>query len=165
MKSTALVGATRILLLVLLLLLVPALPSEQPPNELLVGFLPNSGMKSRNRYHLGAFMLAMEELNQTLAPLSLHYTMYDNQGSEQVSMRAMTKMKADGAVAFIGPEDTCATEGRLASAWNLPMITFVSVLPVYYTYFYSTHLTLKPVSFYIDLVLRIACTVQSKLNA
>ncbi|ELT90007.1 hypothetical protein CAPTEDRAFT_179122 [Capitella teleta] len=39
-------------------------------------------------------------------------------------MRAMTKMKADGAVAFIGPEDTCATEGRLASAWNLPMITF-----------------------------------------
>jgi len=42
----------------------------------------------------------------------------------------MTRLYADGAVAFIGPEDTCETEARLAAAWNLPMIAFVSLTTI-----------------------------------
>jgi len=42
----------------------------------------------------------------------------------------MTRLHAAGAVVFIGPEDTCATEARLAAAWNLPMIAFVSTADI-----------------------------------
>jgi len=39
----------------------------------------------------------------------------------------MTEMRDIGAIAFIGPDDTCFPEGLVASAWNLPMISYVSV--------------------------------------
>lgn len=42
------------------------------------------------------------------------------------SLRGMTSLYRNGTIAFIGPEDTCAIEARLAAAWNLPMIAFVS---------------------------------------
>jgi len=56
----------------------------------------------------------------------LTYRTYDNKADTLESLRAMTQLYDQGAVAFIGPEDTCATEARLAAAWNLPMIAFVS---------------------------------------
>lgn len=37
----------------------------------------------------------------------------------------MTEMRDNGAVAFIGPDDTCYSEGLVAAAWNLPMISYV----------------------------------------
>ena len=50
----------------------------------------------------------------------------DNKADTLESLRGMTEQYTAGAVAFIGPEDTCEREARLAAAWNIPMIAFVS---------------------------------------
>lgn len=46
-------------------------------------------------------------------------------------------MRDRGAVAFIGPDDTCSSEALVAAAWNLPMISYVSIiLHIVYKYIY-----------------------------
>lgn len=47
------------------------------------------------------------------------------------AIRAMTEMRDNGTVAFIGPDDTCYSEALVAAAWNLPMISYVSILYIY----------------------------------
>lgn len=37
----------------------------------------------------------------------------------------MSRMRDENVVAFIGPDEVCTTEALVASAWNLPMISFV----------------------------------------
>ena len=39
----------------------------------------------------------------------------------------MTEFRDQGVTAFIGPDKSCRQEALVASAWNLPMIAFVSV--------------------------------------
>ena len=46
------------------------------------------------------------------------------------AIRVMTEMRDNGTVAFIGPDDTCSSEALVAAAWNLPMISYVSLLMV-----------------------------------
>lgn len=36
-------------------------------------------------------------------------------------------MRDEGIAAFIGPDETCTTEALVASAWNIPMISYVSI--------------------------------------
>lgn len=43
-----------------------------------------------------------------------------------LALRVMTVMRDRGAVAFIGPDDTCGAEALVATAWNLPVISYVS---------------------------------------
>nr|XP_029711378.1 guanylate cyclase 32E-like isoform X4 [Aedes albopictus] len=38
--------------------------------------------------------------------------------------RKMTEMRDEGIAAFIGPDETCTTEALVASAWNIPMISY-----------------------------------------
>lgn len=44
------------------------------------------------------------------------------------AIRVMTEMRDNGTVAFIGPDDTCYSEALVAAAWNLPMISYVSII-------------------------------------
>lgn len=37
-------------------------------------------------------------------------------------------MMKEGVVAFIGPDESCQYEALVASAWNLPMISYVRVI-------------------------------------
>lgn len=46
------------------------------------------------------------------------------------AIRVMTDMKENGTIAFIGPDDTCLNEALVAAAWNLPMISYVSILVI-----------------------------------
>ena len=106
----------------------------------LVGFLPAlSANKGQNKHFVGAFEYALKRINERLADggealsrCRISYETADNRADTAESLRRMTQMYIRGAVAFIGPEDTCATEARLASAWNLPMIAFVSILYLIY---------------------------------
>ncbi|XP_052127251.1 guanylate cyclase 32E-like, partial [Frankliniella occidentalis] len=41
-----------------------------------------------------------------------------------LALRVMTVMRDRGAVAFIGPDDTCGPEALVAAAWNLPVISY-----------------------------------------
>lgn len=43
------------------------------------------------------------------------------------AIRTMTEMRDNGTIAFIGPDDVCSSEALVAAAWNLPMISYVSV--------------------------------------
>jgi len=101
----------------------------------LMGFLPVLSLKKgQSKYFVGAMEYAVRRANAEYTACRLTYQTHDNNADTLVSLRAMTQLHTDGAIAFIGPEDTCATEARLAAAWNLPMIAFVSILCVIYHY-------------------------------
>jgi len=70
----------------------------------------------------------MEHINEDFVRLgyNINYTTIDNKADTAESLRGMTTQYFNGTIAFIGPEDTCAIEARLAAAWNIPMISFVS---------------------------------------
>lgn len=38
----------------------------------------------------------------------------------------MTEMRQNGTIAFIGLDNSCASEALVAAAWNYPLITYVS---------------------------------------
>jgi len=54
------------------------------------------------------------------------YLVADSKCNSAESIRGMTDHYLNGTLAFIGPENTCTFEARVAAAWNLPMIGFVS---------------------------------------
>jgi hypothetical protein len=43
-----------------------------------------------------------------------------------MAIRKMTEMRENqSVVAFIGPDNSCASEGLVAAAWNTPILSFV----------------------------------------
>lgn len=97
-----------------------------------LGFLPAlSGNKGQNKYFVGALVYALKHINaneEVLAGHNLDYVLVDNKADTLTSIRGMTKQYFDETVAFIGPDNTCATEARVAAAWNLPMVAYVSTV-------------------------------------
>lgn len=92
---------------------------------------------------LGALPLAVKDVNRdpNLLPgrrlqfvardIGSYPTMSHNQTSTAplaaLAIRVMTEMRDNGTVAFIGPDNTCSAEALVAAAWNLPMISYVSI--------------------------------------
>ena len=107
----------------------PSSPSSQ--HQYLIGFLPSlSASKGQSKHFVGAFPYALKKINERLVEERLNCRLVpltvDSKADETEALRGMTILYNRGVVAFIGPEDTCAIEARLAAAWNLPMIAFVS---------------------------------------
>lgn len=100
---------------------------DQTLGNIKIGFLPGMTNGGRGKRYAGAFLYAINEANRKYKNLSLSYVYKDNQANTFKSLRAMTWMYVNKTFAFIGPEDTCATEGKLAGAWNIPMIAYVSI--------------------------------------
>ena len=76
-----------------------------------------------------AFLVAAETVNNSsLLEFTLSVDWNDTRCSELVGISAMTEQLARGVHAFIGPgnQSYCATAARVAAAWNLPMISYVS---------------------------------------
>lgn len=76
-----------------------------------------------------AFLVAVETVNNSSSlEFSLSVGWNDTRCSELVGISAMTEQRARGVHAFIGPgnQSFCATSARVAAAWNLPMISYVS---------------------------------------
>ena len=86
----------------------------------------------RGRQICGALSYAVEQINDDPRILPGHRLKIiwdDTKGSKLVSTNALTHQWRRGAVAFFGPaEDVCVTEARVASSWNLPMISYVSTV-------------------------------------
>lgn len=80
----------------------------------------------------GAVLLAIHTVNAREDLLPNHRLVlsdrYNTGGSELGSIRLLTDQWAEGVVAFFGPDQTCSTEARIATAWNLPMISYVSLM-------------------------------------
>jgi len=111
-------------------------PINDTRKSLLIGFLPAlTANKGQSKHYVGAFEYALRHVNDNVlinTGYRLNYSFWDNKADALESLRGMTAQYMEGAIAFIGPEDTCTIEARLAVAWNLPMIAFVSILLVQY---------------------------------
>ena len=87
--------------------------------------------KKQGRIISGAMTLAIKRINadpQLLRGHRLHFVWADTRADTLTSTNELTKQWRDGAIAFFGPEDSCDVEARVAAAWNLPMLSYVSVL-------------------------------------
>lgn len=72
--------------------------------------------------------MAVNEINR--GPLkdlghSLDFLVAETYGDEINSIRQTASLWTEHAVAYIGPQETCVHEGRMAAAFNLPMISYV----------------------------------------
>ena len=83
---------------------------------------------------VGAFELARQAVlnaSSLLPSISLPLIWNDTKWSSSVALRALTEQWRSGADAFIGPgnyQGFCNTSARLAAAWNLPLVSYVSSL-------------------------------------
>lgn len=81
---------------------------------------------------IGAYDLAKEAVSIDLLPgITLPLIWNDTKWSSSNALRAITDQWRDKADAFIGPgnyQGYCNTSARLAAAWNLPMVSYVSWL-------------------------------------
>ncbi|XP_039754193.1 guanylate cyclase 32E [Pararge aegeria] len=100
-------------------------------NTVTIGFL---GAYGWSQTVLGALPLAVAAINRNpdlLPGLKLRFISADigrprptlQLDKDSLSLRVMTQMRDLGVVAFFGPDGTCHTEAKLASAWNLPLIS------------------------------------------
>jgi len=76
----------------------------------------------------GAISLAVEEVNAGRLRdrgHSLQFVVAETYGEEVVSIRQTAALWTQQVAAYIGPQETCVHEGRMAAAFNLPMISYV----------------------------------------
>lgn len=70
-------------------------------------------------------------------------------GEEVSSIRQTASLWTKQIAGYIGPQETCVHEGRMAAAFNLPMISYVSVHPhlttfkPFHTIFHSSFAQIK----------------------
>lgn len=77
----------------------------------------------------GAISLAVDELNAGTFGQKGHYLKFvvaETYGEEKTSIRQVATLWTQNISAYIGPQETCVHEGRMAAAFNLPMISYVS---------------------------------------
>ena len=85
--------------------------------------------RAEGRLISGAITYALDRVNNDpdlLPNVTLNLVINETFGDTRYSLEALTYQWRRGAVAFFGPEETCDYEAMLASAWNLPMISYVS---------------------------------------
>lgn len=86
----------------------------------------------------GAITLAVDEINK-YHPLRknsiLNFTVAETYGEERESIYQIARLWTQNISVYIGPQETCVHEARMASSFNLPMISYVSKI---YRYFIIT---------------------------
>lgn len=99
-----------------------------------VGYLTAESSKryiknKQGRIISGAMKFAVEKINRDptlLVGHKLEFTWRDTMAETLHGTLQLTELWKLGAQAFFGPEDSCDVEARVAAAWNLPMISYVS---------------------------------------
>ena len=79
----------------------------------------------------GAISLAVQELNAGRLGERGHrleFVVAETYGEELASIELTADLWTRNVTAYIGPQETCVTEARMAAAFNVPMISYVSVL-------------------------------------
>ncbi|XP_076458574.1 speract receptor-like [Babylonia areolata] len=75
----------------------------------------------------GALTYALEQVNADPEVLPFHtlrFLMAETYGEEEVSIRETALLLSERIAAYIGPQETCTHEGRIAAAFNVPMISY-----------------------------------------
>lgn len=79
----------------------------------------------------GAMSLAVEEVNEGVLPqkgLNLEFVVAETYGEERTSVRRIAELWRRNVSAIIGPQETCVHEAMMAAAFDLPIISYVSVI-------------------------------------
>lgn len=72
--------------------------------------------------------MAFTEVNEKkFKPLGhkLEFLVAETYGEEVTSIKQTADLWIKNVSAYIGPQETCIHEGRMAAAFNLPMISYV----------------------------------------
>ncbi|XP_070186172.1 guanylate cyclase 32E-like [Littorina saxatilis] len=108
-------------------------PSSSKLKKLVIGYLPIEDtcfdtilVLRQFRVISGALTYAIEDINKNrvIPGYELHFVWNDTHGSIAGNLRVITDMWRRGVDVFLGPEETCNHEGRVAAAWNLPMLSY-----------------------------------------
>ena len=84
----------------------------------------------------GALTLAVDEINNRsdiLPNHTLEFLIAETMGQENESIKLASILPSQNISAYIGPQETCVHEGRIAAAFNLPMISYVSIVLSFHT--------------------------------
>lgn len=57
----------------------------------------------------------------------LEFLVAETYGEEVTSIKQTADLWIKNVSAYIGPQETCVHEGRMAAAFNLPMISYVRI--------------------------------------
>ncbi|KAK9513104.1 hypothetical protein O3M35_001368 [Rhynocoris fuscipes] len=117
------------------MILILVLHQETEGEELLIGYLTGSQRKpGDNAYERpgltisGAISLAVDEINSELqANGSEHrfrFIVAETMGDEIISIRQTAELWTKNVTVYIGPQETCVHEAKMAAAFNLPMISY-----------------------------------------
>ena len=82
------------------------------------------------KYFAAAISLAVEAVNNNsnlLPRQRINFIWNDTLCNEERSLRELTEHWHKNVDAFIGPGCSCDAAARLAAAWNLPMVSYVSI--------------------------------------
>lgn len=113
--------------------------SNHTSRQVLIGYLTGSLRRLGDSVYArpgqtisGAISYAVEQINK-YHPLvnnhSLAFVVAETYGDESESIRNTAKLWSRGNVSvYIGPQETCVHEARMAASFNLPMISYVSIL-------------------------------------
>lgn len=81
----------------------------------------------------GAISLAVDEIN-TLHPLrnnnTLGFTVAETYGEESESIYQTALLWTQDIAVYIGPQETCVHEAKMAASFDLPMISYVSTFDI-----------------------------------
>lgn len=84
---------------------------------------------ARNSY-ASAMILAVQAIADDSSLLNGHRVTFiwnDTQCKDEFSVKAMLDQMSKGVEVFIGPACTCETTAKVASAFNIPVISYVSM--------------------------------------
>ncbi|XP_049775726.1 guanylate cyclase 32E [Schistocerca cancellata] len=119
-----------------LLLLLLLLPSARRCERFLLGYITGLDRRPGDRKYerpgrtvSGAISLAVERVNGRGGELwarghSLHFEVAETYGEETTSIRRTAELWRRNITAYIGPQETCVHEARMAAAFNLPMVSY-----------------------------------------
>ena len=118
-------------LLLLFLTLITPTSGEEFTLGLLIPFASSTASTSaEGRFYAPAIVQAVDDINNSSDLLPGHHVSFiwnDTACDEDQSLRALSYQIHERQVsAIIGPGCTCQVEARLASALDIPMISYVS---------------------------------------
>ena len=100
-----------------------------------IGYLTGSQIQPTDTYYSkpgqaisGAISFAVNEINANADVLPNHHLEFniaETFGQEEQSINQTVSLSMSAVSAIIGPQETCQYEARLASIYNIPMVSYV----------------------------------------
>ena len=115
---------------------------HDPPPELVLGYITGAEKYHGSDYLTpgqlisGAITYAVQRVNENprlLPNTTLRFLIAETHGYEIESIQQTALLIHQNISAIIGPQETCVHEARLAAAFNVPMISYVSITKMYST--------------------------------